>query len=465
MDIVQSNFEEAITLLEATLPITEFVSIDCEMTGIKGKPENWLDSPQLRYNKLKFVATRYSLIQVGIALFYRDGADRKVLPLNFYVFPREPSEKVILEVGAVAFNRKNDMDFNKWIYEGVHYVDAYTEKQIKNRIFDVDNSPRVELKRPAEIEMFREIATNVRDWYISGKKKLEIPALNAFHRKYFYQFILKEFPNVTTEALGDGKVHKLILKKKSSAKREEQKRDRRSHKFQEQLGFRRVFKMLVAAKKPLLGQNLLIDLLFVYQSFEGRLPYHLGDFVAKVHADFPVIYDTRQMYLSIPGLKEQFERDTFGGSSLTEIHEYLKQSVQIDLALAPGCERYAGTKAHEAGYDAFITGELYLMLRNFAPDTAKYCNLLALYKSMMAINLEGGTVLPADKVLVVRGQDLETVLVGYDVKKIGLDIGFLLLHASQEQPTELFLAHNIEAANLESQLVTEDSPKTDAQPS
>lgn len=457
MDVVQSNFEEVVALLEATLPRTEFISVDCEMTGIRGRPEMWLDSPQHRYGKLKFIASKYRLIQVGVALFYREAEELKVLPLNFYVFPRDPNANIVLEVGAVAFNRRNDMDFNKWIYEGIHYIDEYAEDMLHTRVYGADNSTEITLIRQSDIEMFREINAKVHRWLESDETELELTSLNAFHRKYFYQRVVKDFPNITSETCGDSKCPVLKLKKESAESQAELKEERQRLRMQEALGFRRVFKLLITAKKPLLGHNLLVDLLFIYSSFQGKLPAELPDFQAMVHADFPEIYDTRHMYLSIPGFRQQHETERTGGS-LTEIHNYLKQTVQVKLTLAAGCERYTGAKAHEAAYDAYITGEVFLMLKTLIPDSVMYRNHLTLYRSLFTINLEGGFGLPDGPVWVIKGFGLET-LEGFNVKKFGDSIAFLHLEADQEVPLDLLRSKNIEIADLESQLLNDEPAK------
>jgi len=457
---VQSNFAEAVALLEAALPKAEFVAIDCEMTGIRGKPEMWLDSPQLRYSKLKFIASRYKLIQVGVAVFYVEDGHNKCLPLNFYVFPRDPSEKVILEVGAVAFNRKNDMDFNKWIYEGIHYIDEAGEAQLRNKVYSSEVSNEIVLSRPYDIEMFREITDRVQAWYLSEETELEIHSLNAFHRKYFYQRVMKDFPDIITETMGDSKTPTLKLKKESLSSQGELKEERQRVKFEEGLGFRRVFKMLTASKKPLVGHSLLIDLMFIYASFKGRLPYHFAEFQALLHEDFPEVYDTRHMFLTIPGFREQFEAQRLG-ASLTEIHEYISKTSELVMTLALGCEKYLGKKAHEAAYDAFVTGELFLMFRSVVPDFTIYRNLLSLYRSLFTIKLEGGTVLPEGKVLVIKGQDLEAKLEGFKVQRIGDSIALLLLDVGQDEPTELLSSKGIEAADLESQLLQDEVKGSD----
>ena len=63
--------------------------------------------------------------------------------------------------------------------------------------------------------------------------------------------------------------------------------------FEKSLGFRRVFNDLVACKKPMVGHNLLIDLLFMMRWLDADLPSNIADFRTRLHDMMPSIYDTK----------------------------------------------------------------------------------------------------------------------------------------------------------------------------
>jgi len=73
MDVTNENLAEAVEDLAKWLPRAEFVAFDEEMTGIDcpGLPElrlqQW-DTPEQRYRKMAAVASRFAVIQFGIAL-------------------------------------------------------------------------------------------------------------------------------------------------------------------------------------------------------------------------------------------------------------------------------------------------------------------------------------------------------------------------------------------------------------
>mmetsp|Transcript_19649 Transcript_19649/g.42822 ORF Transcript_19649/g.42822 Transcript_19649/m.42822 type:complete len:127 (+) Transcript_19649:149-529(+) len=75
VNVVKSNFLEKSQDLIDRLPTAAYAAIDLEMTGITipgtGRPTRD-DTPQDRYPKLRPVPERYSIIQVGVALFHEN---------------------------------------------------------------------------------------------------------------------------------------------------------------------------------------------------------------------------------------------------------------------------------------------------------------------------------------------------------------------------------------------------------
>lgn len=62
---------------------------------------------------------------------------------NFYTFAGKGNPRdVVLSPSAVDFLRKHKMDFQKWIYEGVPFVDAVGERKLRAKYFpEVRRSP------------------------------------------------------------------------------------------------------------------------------------------------------------------------------------------------------------------------------------------------------------------------------------------------------------------------------------
>lgn len=48
------------------------------------------------------------------------------------------------------------------------------------------------------------------------------------------------------------------------------------------MGFSKIIEELIQAQKPLIGHNMFLDILFIYQQFIDDLPPTLSEFITKV---------------------------------------------------------------------------------------------------------------------------------------------------------------------------------------
>lgn len=93
MDTTRENFEEVLPEVLEAIEGSSFISIDFEMTGISltdpAFRTNYGDTPQERYAKMRPVASRYNIIQLGLCTFTKGkgkkGAEELVArPFNIY---------------------------------------------------------------------------------------------------------------------------------------------------------------------------------------------------------------------------------------------------------------------------------------------------------------------------------------------------------------------------------------------
>jgi len=145
MDVTKANFGEALALLDQQLEHAQFVAIDEEMTGISlgNQRQQFIDTMNARYLKQRAVATTYGMIQFGISVFTFDQETNDYIsyPYNFYVFPDEstfggPDIQITLSASAIAFNRKHNMNWQKWIAEGATYANARIMEQFDKRALE-----------------------------------------------------------------------------------------------------------------------------------------------------------------------------------------------------------------------------------------------------------------------------------------------------------------------------------------
>ena len=141
------------------------------MTGINPWQSNILDFPDHRYSKYRQTAEKYRIIQLGICAWKKISANAPnnyentgsvhsspshhnsphsqdyhiqkmssyiARPYNIYIFPEDNSgqQQINCETGAIIFNRDHKMDFNKWIYKGIPYLNAKQESSMRESLMD-----------------------------------------------------------------------------------------------------------------------------------------------------------------------------------------------------------------------------------------------------------------------------------------------------------------------------------------
>lgn len=181
------------------------------------------------------------------------------------------------------------------------------------------------------------------------------------------------------------------IDKESKNEFEKKRKEENLVKFKNMIGFRQVFNALVALKKPIVGHNLLYDLMFIHRWLDSALPEDFTEFKKSLNAMFPNIFDTK--YVDSSGalgvkynettlaqcyaryktvLDVVFTNDVEMGdevevdaittaitatSSSTATSSYSIAS-STDIVISSDCTFDPNVAAfHNAGYDAYCTGD------------------------------------------------------------------------------------------------------------
>ena len=181
------------------------------------------------------------------------------------------------------------------------------------------------------------------------------------------------------------------------------------------LGFRTIFKAMVECKRPVVGHNCFVDWLFLLNTFDGPLPATLQVCTRTLHEYFPIMFDTKMMagYANSLVVRQQprtssatttttpcptspprFENTHLGGlfdayMSLVRspippdaasdhlclrlrrngvpwlplgFHSYAAAFTVLPPRVRDSKENSAAAAAHEAGYDALMTGTVFSCL-------------------------------------------------------------------------------------------------------
>ena len=137
--------------------------------------------------------------------------------------------------------------------------------------------------------------------------------------------------------------------------------------FIKEMGFALVVEELIAAKKPVIGHNMIYDVIYLYNQFVDDLPETYPEFSQKWYSLFPLVYDNKVLSSAA---------EYFGRTDLGKVYdkclndERIKGSgMRIAFDVQKGFTRYEGSEQlshyHEAAYDAYMTGFSFANILKF----------------------------------------------------------------------------------------------------
>nr|XP_031827939.1 pre-piRNA 3'-exonuclease trimmer-like isoform X1 [Nomia melanderi] len=373
-DIIDKNFEESYPDVHSAIKEASFVAIDTEFTGIQsndGQKYSFIDSLDKRYESLKKNIEPYIIIQCGIAAFKKVPENSYTVKCyNFYLLPRSvpyKNRQFLCQVSAMEFLSLHNFDFNRCLSEGVSYINQSEEEQLKVHIDkgDLDNNlkhlsygeeddfkyckNKVEeflkqtdkisftLQTPSPIlqyMMHKELRNNFKNiWTIPGYKSITVVRVSNDMRNMFEQ------DNICLE----------------------------QELLDTYIGFSKIFKLLVTLKKPIVGHNMLLDLMFMHQQFYNPLPQKYKEFKNNIHSIFPQVYDTK--FLSYQ-LKKINKKVSWKTNSLSGTYNYFKSNEgkyltynAPNVLMHPSNESNTDVEAyHTAGWDAYVAGYIFVKI-------------------------------------------------------------------------------------------------------
>ncbi|TVY41998.1 Poly(A)-specific ribonuclease [Lachnellula subtilissima] len=381
-----------------------------------GKP-----SLQQQYEEMRSAAELYQIVQLGITCVEENTEKGFYLarPYNFYLSPLSADgvdlrleRNFTFSTSACDFLTKNHFDFGRMFREGIPYLSQREQRDVEEEYDQRENRaaniPDITIppSDTANLKFVRQARQDITAWstnpkpendYVNvrnpGHNATESP-LNAFQRRLIYQLVRKEFPNLRTFARN----HQTFMRVESlDVKKEEEYQKRKSAQFNyqvsKQVGLRWIFEALSGGdlsgldprlcvehsedtdylktatielktiievlrikKQVLVGHNLFTDLGFLYSAFVDKLPHDVHHFQAEIHERFPLVLDTK--FLATEGL----ESNTRYG-----LRDLLEPFKQIDMPLILLHDKHASYNGacgmdHEAGFDSWMTAELFVKL-------------------------------------------------------------------------------------------------------
>ena len=472
MEILRSNFQESLATVSEAINSASLLAIDAEFSGLNVKwgLENSFDTPQERYSKVKEGCKDFIIIQFGLCTFTWNKKQESYIakPFNFYIFPKVwnrqcPDIRFLCQSSSIDFLTEHNFDFNKLFREGISYLRPYDEQKLKehylarnaqdsfisNSLTSPDStteasggsSQKTPRAVPPEHRDFVEKACNSIEEMLKDPegKVTQFPPCNGYLRKLIYQTAKQRFKaGIHMEAATNEKKERFIVVTKVSEdekkKLEESKQAKEQELIENAVGFSQVVKMISQSGKVVVGHNMFLDLLHVIHQFLCPLPELFEDFKATLSAVFPSLVDTKVMANTQPF------RDLIPSSVLADLVKHVsKKPFQKPAVLFDeGCSCYSESseKAHEAGYDAYITGLSFLSMANY----------LGSFQDPPKVNIlpDSSLVLPfLNKIFVMRMEDVPYLnLAGPDLNPSRDHVFYLTFPSDWKQGDILDLFNN-----------------------
>ncbi|KAI8367533.1 CAF1 family ribonuclease-domain-containing protein [Radiomyces spectabilis] len=374
MEISRQQFRDELPAIKAAIDECDFIALDTELSGLhRPGTSKRIDSLANRYAEYREATERFIITQFGMCTFKWDQPSGRYIAkaFNFYIFPTsmtgriQPNRVFMCQAQALDFLSKQAFDFNKWVYQGVPYLTvaeekAYMEEARKKLNDELPDIPIDDKERP-----FLQAAKDKIDAWIADPKDdvcVNITTKNAYQRRLIYQEVRKSYSGLTAEGRG-GFILIQRLTEKQLKQREKERKKRLEEDCEQAIGFRKVIDWISASKKIVVGHNMLLDICHVIAQFIQPLPPKVQDFKKLAHDIFPHMIDTKYVSSAAAELQQLLGTATSLDVLTFETRREAFKNPRIDMDWL--FSRYISDKAHEAGYDAYITGSVLLKLFSF----------------------------------------------------------------------------------------------------
>uniref|UniRef100_T1HJ73 Uncharacterized protein n=1 Tax=Rhodnius prolixus TaxID=13249 RepID=T1HJ73_RHOPR len=304
---------------------------------------SFFDDGKESYLKIRDNLHNTVILKIGLSLFTlnEDSREYNANVYRFHLVPRPfgPIQtKLFFQSTNLHFLCCTKFDYNKCFYEGIPFLNEAQARLVKRMLTD-----RSLINTISKSLDYKDLAnatahqSEVLVWLTASPYndtyEIHVETDNPSYRYFLHHEIRRRFKETWTFNAED---NRLIIVKRVT------KEDRKIHELNiddpassknligSLLGFSKIFKLLMRSKKPLVGHDLFLDLLVMYNQFYQDLPL--------------LVFD----------------------ASLGNVYELLKDEhvvmYQPFVNLAPGDYDKDEQRLHDAGWNSYFTGVCFIKL-------------------------------------------------------------------------------------------------------
>lgn len=372
MEVTRDNFKEALPSILQAVERADFVAIDAEFTGLRRKETSRyceLDTIEERYLKAREAAKDFGMIQFGITTFryIREKSTYSHATFCFYLLGKS-GDMLYYDNTSLKFLADNGFDFNKLFKSGLPYLSILEEAEKRaefvNQALEPFPPSPVKVAEEKAKKFLKETEEKIEALLVDeSQEALVLPGgtLPGFFRKLLYNNIAAKYKNILIRSLMTDQERNIEIRKFDSPDaRLKFLEEERERKLDEKIGFTHVVRKVLECGKPLVGHNMMLDLLHLIQKTVQPLPDTLEQFKNVIKANLPTIFDTKLIAKDPPFCVD------IPITSLGNLYSDLCSKFNPpDFIVEDGYESHSlggGGQAHDAGYDAFMTGVCFITM-------------------------------------------------------------------------------------------------------
>uniref|UniRef100_A0A8R1HTQ3 Uncharacterized protein n=1 Tax=Caenorhabditis japonica TaxID=281687 RepID=A0A8R1HTQ3_CAEJA len=388
--ITDANFLQYAPQLRESILCSDFIAIDFEFFGLDTDAISLHDTIETRYCLLRNNVIKYRPCQLGLSIFkqMKNGsyvADTYSIPLLRRTGPSDS----LLNTKSMRFLMNHELDLRQIFAEGVEYCNRSELKAFQRALKSGELLSSIGKENVGKIECLKvmllekiyqansELITHSTEEFIPPS-----PALNprssialkmpgakksTFEICVFIYEMTKSFPQFQF-SVDEQKFSLIVNNLPNMIDRNENLKHAQNKCLEAFVGISAIMETAMLKRKLIVGHNSLLDFIYMYHYFFETLPESYDDFKRIFHKLCPKVVDTKVLALmlrtEIPEVDNSLEHlGNFFHSDRADRMVPPEIRGAIKLWTHNGnTEEFDQKSYHDAGYDAYITGSVFLKL-------------------------------------------------------------------------------------------------------
>ncbi|CAF3272694.1 unnamed protein product [Rotaria socialis] len=391
-EVTSSNFLELFPFITQLIDQSCFLAIDTEFSSVDTFSSSIKTIKQLYEQRSSFVK-QITILQFGIAIFSKTSEQQKY-DVNIYNFYLNPTSIHPIDVeysmksSSIKFLAEFNFDFNKCFYSGISFLNQTQEEILVNQNKSLSNY-KFSINEQSFLNiLFEKMNAWLITAHVDDEMEYEFDESNKdILNDYLLHFEIRRcFKTIwtTTKIIDDKKI--LFIHHITKETYEQQLKDNLDNEknfqifIQSLTGFTNLIRYIRDSyRKPIVGHNCFLDWLLIYDKFLDNLPPKFEEFQRLLNQNFQSsLFDTK--YLALQMKEYLFTRQNRSNisnyidklttaTSLSSLYDLLTSKYYDSLIFLKPIIEINSTnqfqyqvRKHEAGYDAFMSGIIFLKM-------------------------------------------------------------------------------------------------------